>query len=197
MKLSRGFTLIEVVVALTILSLISLATVTALRTIAMTKERLEQTSARTTELRVISSFLRRVLVDALPVIDESSVRRDTLLKGSASELIWVAPFSASRRFGGIMLFRLYVHDSSLMLETQPFYGSRHKVTWDSADPFLLVPDLDSIEFSYFQSGAQEWLDSWFGRPGNPDRIRIRVMAGKRYWPDIIVRLNDIENVNFH
>ena len=55
---SGGFTLIEVVVALTILSLVMLATVTGLRTLANTQVAIERMTSRIDEVRSVSSFLR-------------------------------------------------------------------------------------------------------------------------------------------
>ena len=58
---ARGFTLVEVVVALTILSLIMLATVTGLRTLANTQGTLERVTARIDEVRTVSGFLRDLM----------------------------------------------------------------------------------------------------------------------------------------
>ena len=47
----RGFTLVEVMVALTILSLVMLATVTGLRTLANTQVAIERMTSRVDEVR--------------------------------------------------------------------------------------------------------------------------------------------------
>ena len=64
-KPAAGFTLVEVVVALTILSLIMLATVTALRTLANTQGTLERVTARIDEVRTVSGFLRDLMEAAV------------------------------------------------------------------------------------------------------------------------------------
>ena len=56
--LHRGFTLVEVVVALAVLSLIMLATVTGLRTLGNTQVAVDRQVDRVSELRAVSSFLR-------------------------------------------------------------------------------------------------------------------------------------------
>ena len=62
---SRGFTLVEVMVALTILSLVMMATVTGLRTLANTQGAIERTTNRVDEIRSVSSFLRDLLESAV------------------------------------------------------------------------------------------------------------------------------------
>ena len=56
-----GFTLIEVLVVISLLSLLMLAMGSALRTTAQTEERVDQRLQRTDEIRVASGFLRSVL----------------------------------------------------------------------------------------------------------------------------------------
>ena len=53
---NRGFTLIEVVVSLAILSLVLLGTVTGLRTLGNTQESLERVTDRAEEVRTVRFF---------------------------------------------------------------------------------------------------------------------------------------------
>ena len=62
---SRGFTLIEVVVSLAILSLVLLGTVTGLRTLGNTQVSLERVTQRADEVRTVSAFLRDLMEAAV------------------------------------------------------------------------------------------------------------------------------------
>lgn len=57
----HGFTLVELLVVITLLSLVMLALGSALRTTAQTEERVDRRMLRTDELRVANGFLRSVL----------------------------------------------------------------------------------------------------------------------------------------
>ena len=57
----HGFTLVGLLVVLTLLSLVMLAMGSALRTTAQTEERVDQRLQRTDEMRVASGFLREIL----------------------------------------------------------------------------------------------------------------------------------------
>ena len=61
---AEGFTLVEVMVALTILSLVMMATVTGLRTLANTQSAIERMTSRVDEVRSVSIFLRDLLASA-------------------------------------------------------------------------------------------------------------------------------------
>lgn len=196
MKASRGFSLIEVVVALTVLSLISLAVVTALRTFAMTQERLDDVSSRTSEMRTVNRFLNRALVDALPLVRGAANGPHSFLQGSNQELVWAAPLSASSRLGGVMIIRLFVADGGLMMQMLPFNNTQQDMPWDSVEVFPVVPRLDEFSLEYFDFQYGRWVGEWNSSLINPDRIRISIAANGRHWPDIIVRLNDSEESFF-
>ena len=60
-KNGGGFTLVEVLVVLSLLSLVMLAMGSALRTTAQTEERVDQRLQRADEMRVTTGFLRYIL----------------------------------------------------------------------------------------------------------------------------------------
>ena len=62
---NRGFTLVEVMVALSILSLLLLATISALRTFGNTQVSVEKLTNRVDEVRTVSGFLRDTLQSAV------------------------------------------------------------------------------------------------------------------------------------
>ena len=74
---AEGFTLVEVMVALTILSLVMMATVTGLRTLANTQSAIERMTSRVDEVRSVSIFLRDLLTSASSGTDpnKSNIRR--------------------------------------------------------------------------------------------------------------------------
>lgn len=75
---NRGFTLVEVMVALSILSLLLLATISALRTFGNTQVSVEKLTNRVDEVRTVSGFLRDTLQSAVV-----GTRRSGLSLGTA------------------------------------------------------------------------------------------------------------------
>ena len=73
MRRARGFTLVEAVVALTILSMIMVATIATLRAFGNTNIAIKQVTQRVDEVRVVSAFLRNTIGNAMPVSREGAV----------------------------------------------------------------------------------------------------------------------------
>lgn len=192
---SRGFTLVEMVISLVVLSFISLGTVTALRTLGNTHDRLSSTTARVDELRQVSQFLRSSLRQAMaPLmagfdgvwIAESS----GLPRAWPEEVIWLAPFEGAGGTGGLVYFRLYRDGERLRLQLQPFREAFDHGVWVALEPGdVLVDGLESFRVSYRIAPFGPWLDTLTGEESQrqtlPD-IRIAIRADGRYWPDIVV-----------
>ena len=60
-RTSRGFTLVEILVVMTLLSLVMLGMASAMRTMADTETRVDTRLARTDKVRTIERFLSQVL----------------------------------------------------------------------------------------------------------------------------------------
>src|SRR5690606_29893989 len=190
-KFRSGFTLIEVVVALTVLSMISLATLSAIRTFGSTQQKLDIVSERTQEMRAVSQFLRRVLVDAQPLMRQSPGAYSSFFQGDQSELLWVAPFSASRLIGGLTVFRLVANDAQqLTVQFTPFHDANQELDWSTHEPYVLVDQLNEFTLTYSASPTDDWVVAWGNEAQNPDRVRLSIAANGRYWPDLIIRFNE-------
>ena len=95
MKDVAGFTLVEVIVALGIFSLIMLATVSGYRTLGNTASTIDRMTDRTDELRSVSTFLREALENA--VVGTESGGGDELTFGaSAASVAPVAYFKVAK-----------------------------------------------------------------------------------------------------
>ena len=94
----KGMTLVEVTVATVIFSMIMLATVTALRAFAGTYAKLEEMTARTTQMREADRFLRVIL--------RSAINHPDFFEGGLHTLQWVAPIDRVGSAGGLQHLRL-------------------------------------------------------------------------------------------
>lgn len=186
---TRGFTLVEVVVAISILSMIVLGTLAALRTFGRTQTTLETVSERTQSLRQVSGLLRRTLVDAQPLPFATRHTFGLYFFGDSQSLVWVAPFSASRHLGGMTVFGLRAQDGDLLLTMAPYVDSR-PVDESNLQPLVIAEEVESFSLAYRAEPGGEWVDNWQGQPALPDSLRLTLMVEGRHWPDLIVRLND-------
>jgi len=193
---ARGFTVVEVVVALTLLSLLVLAVVTALRTFAQTQVRTDRVVAENDALRIVSSFLRNHITQAQPVqlaaIPEAGRSYGIYFIGRDRELVWVAPFVGGLTAGGLHVMRLTLGGGDLRLQLAPYRGLDSWPEWGQVANFALLQDVTALEFAYRGVGSNEWLPEWDYGLMTPRSVRVRLAQADRFWPDLVIRLDAAE-----
>lgn len=185
---TRGFTLIEVVVALTILSMIVLATLTAMRTIGETQTTLVAKTQNVSKMRSISHFLRSSIERAKPIpIFEMGRQSGYLFYGGEEELVWVAPMPIPGEDGGLATIRLSVNEArQLVLQIHEGVGNW---VWGEIGEHVLAEQVDKLSVSFLESGmGSEWLNQWqLGFSDNaPALVRVDLQVGEKFWPPIVV-----------
>lgn len=200
MSRPRGFTLLEVMVALTLLSMIMVATITALRTLANTKTSVAQVTNRVDEIRVISEFLRNTIGAAMPVVRVGSAAEDfldgdaygTYFTGDTTRLMWVSPLVAGADMGGAFIMQLALVEDRLELKWHPYQSDVLAVNWNELEPRVLLQSVDDFQVGYLAAYGGDWLDLWAGAQRNPAAVRISIRSGGRYWPELVIRLSGAE-----
>ncbi|WP_051302547.1 prepilin-type N-terminal cleavage/methylation domain-containing protein [Sedimenticola selenatireducens] len=137
----HGFTLIEFLIALVLISLISSLLFAGVRLGGRSWESVESTAAGLDEMRLARDFLRRTLsrAQAIRLTDKQGSR--LLFQGDQQILEWVAPLPEQSGQGGLALFRL-----SRMTDTT---GSRLLL-----DRWLYHPDI--IREGQLMDGVPLW-----------------------------------------
>ncbi len=185
----QGFTIIEVVIALTILSLLMLAMITAMRTLGDTQTRLQKVIDRTDEMRMVSQFLRRSIGQAMPVLRrEAGKQYGTYFQGTENEIIWASPISAGPAIGGLNVARLSVSEDELLLQLQAFKSPQDEPDWGEVEKYTLVSGLDNITIGYRLDIGEEWQEEWERGQSNPRTVRLVIEKAGRFWPELIISL---------
>lgn len=188
-----GFTLVEVMVALTILSLVMLATVTGLRTLANTQAAIERMTDRVDEVRTVSGFLRDAMESSIIGSNTSGLSIGggrsgaTFFEINRDSLAWKSTVLFGEGFGGSHLMRVGREEDRLVLRWQEPTRSGIPVDWNSVASRTLVNDLDEFRLSFRADFASPWTEDWDSRR-LPALVRLQVRAAGRYWPDLIFSL---------
>ena len=192
-KRQRGFTLVEVMVSLTLLSLVMLATITGLRTLANTQEAIERMTGRVDEVRSVSGFLRDTLQSAVIGASRSRLslggsREDsTFFETSGTSLAWKSIVLFGEGFGGSYLVRVAKEENLLVLRWQEPAPRGKAKDWKKMPSRVLVKNLEEFKLSFRKDFSAPWTDS-IGRDVVPVLVRFQVKAAGRYWPDLILRV---------
>jgi general secretion pathway protein J len=189
-----GFTLVEMMVALAIMSLIMLATVTALRTLGSTQVSLERVTARNDEIRSVSAFLRDALESAVSGASSGGglsvgggLGANTLFEARPTSLTWKTALLLGESTGGSYVVRVALENREVVLRWQRGDSPGELREWNTAPQRTLVTDVDEFAVAYRRGFGGSWEQEW-DRRGAPDWVRLRIQAGGRFWPDIIMQV---------
>jgi len=185
----RGMTLVEVVVASVVFSLIMLGAITAMRTFGLTLDRLDTETASTGRFREVSRFLRQALRDAVP--------GDGYYAGNASRMVWLAPMDRVGSAAGLQFLRLTRQGDRLQLSFSPFdlgVTDPARIEWGRAiDDFTLLEGLDALTVTYRNGAGMAWAPSPVAAEGGgyqlPQAVKVEVGMEGRRWPPIVVALD--------
>ena len=196
--LSSGFTLIEVLVVMSLLSLVMLAMGSALRTTAQTEERVDQRLQRTDELRVADGFLRsilgRVAARKVPPPVEQGASQ-FIFNAQPSQLTWVGVMPARYGAGGRHHFRLQLQGSTagqqaLVLQFTPWLDDTLPPDWGQASNHVLVQGVQSLALQYEDAQPEPpvWTPQWTVPDRLPQRAMLLLQTGAGPWPAIVIPL---------
>lgn len=192
-----GFTLIEVLLAITLLGIIMVLAYQGLRTGASSAERGEAAIERVNRLRLAQEFVRSQISRAQPMAFEHD---DTLggvvFEGGPEALRFAGPMPGYLSFGGSYVQTLALVDGDsgldLVFDHEVLrYGpdaDADAPREQERDPVLLIGGLRDARFSYLEPAEDmddepEWVDEWRDTGTLP--LLVRLEAG--FEPDARLR----------
>jgi general secretion pathway protein J len=185
---NRGFTLVELLIAISLLGLMGVVTYSAVWTVSRSLNAVEERVEEENDLWVTQAFIRQSLSQARGVLAVQNERLRVLFSGEERALSFVAPAPLQLgNAGGLYRYRLDLADKE---------GGRHDlrlaywqylpgVTLDEeVEPqgeVILLEDVLSLDFSYFgqeQSWKKAtWMERWPHRANMPKLVRIALTKG--------------------
>jgi len=196
---NKGFTLIELTVALVLLALLSAVLFGSLGLAGTSVDRGEAKADATSGMRLAYAFLRANLEEQHPLRMRKINEFPLLFAGERDELRYAAALPPRVASGGIWFFRLAVlkNDarSPLVLERSlPDLSALEMPVFREPERSVLAQDIASIKISYFgrdpganDSTAPTWRDRWEDTQRLPVLIRIDIEPKQGApWPSLIV-----------
>ena len=191
----EGFTLIEVMVALTILSLVMLATVSGFRTLAQTQTTLDRTINRVDEIRTVSAFLRQLFESG--IVSESGSEIGLSLGGAGggdseaffdmnpSGIVLKSIVLMGEGFGGTQVVRVAREGSAIILRWSQEELKAKDERWQRYPSRELVRGVEEFVVSSRTKSDAPWKPEWEGY-GVPESIRVVLKAHGRFFPELII-----------
>jgi general secretion pathway protein J len=181
----RGFTLVELLIAITLLGLISSVTYGAIWTASRSLRTVEQQVELNDGLRVTQEFMRRSLSQARGLLAVQEGRMQVLFSGAPQSLAFIAPAPLQRgHAGGLYLYQIELvkrgeRRNTLRLSYEQYVTGREP----DAEPLaqgesLLLEGVAKLSFSYYGSdepgATAQWLDEWPRRDILPQLVRMKL-----------------------
>jgi general secretion pathway protein J len=198
---AAGFTLIEVVVAMTLLGIMMVLLYSGLSFAMRSWDAAERVGTRATDQRIGTNFLRREMGETFPMRWKEPQMLKFAFEGKAHTLRFVSSRPAGIQAGGLSLVGLAVEEdgerrrSLLMRRAMPDDEAKDFGPLEKSEekPTVLVSNVRDVAFSYF--GAQndftdpEWVDDWPFPSRMPMMVRLRVtLADGTPLPEMLVKL---------
>ena len=190
-----GFTLIEMLVALTLMSLLMLGMASSIRTMAQTEERIDLRVERADEMRIAHGFVRSILgrlsmrrVNSVTKVEDSPF----LFSGDANAVTWLGVMPARFGAGGRHVFRLALEpvqgDAALVIRFIPWAADGAPLDWARADNRVLVRGVTSLALTYedARQPVPQWTDQWSRVDSLPAHVRIDLNTSAGPWPMWVV-----------
>lgn len=202
---SRGFTLVEMLVALTLTATMSVAIVEALRFGQRSYEKVARAERVSRDIVNAQRFLRRSIEAAYPQQrSRGSSGSGPAFEGEETQLEFVAPAPVASKGYGLNRYRISLasqdRDSRLhdvVVRWHPDTESRAEGDGSSE---ILLSNVKSIKWEYLErrqtfaataGGAAHWHAQWRARSDLPAAVRLNVEfadRGAQRWPELIVML---------
>jgi general secretion pathway protein J len=180
MNRQQGYTLLELLVAMLLLSIIGVIIAGGLQFGTAVWSRTEGAIADTSEIDEAHSILRTVLAQAVPV------RRDGLVTfdGEPARAAFESPAPQALRAGGLAHMEIVAEpdkDGGLLVIRVSSPG-------DAPREITLARKIGSVRFSYLDASERipVWLAVWRDRMRLPDAVRLEQESASGPWTTLIV-----------
>lgn len=197
-KIAAGFTLIEVLIAMTLLSLMVVLLFSSLSIGAKSWQQGETKIAEVNEIAVVQQFFNHHLAHATPQWNDFAPEKERVFsfQGTKDSLQFVSAFPASAERSGLQLFDLKFQQKNkqgfVSVTLTPFFPLAEGEEFFE-DTVELVTNVVRFELSYFglndETAQYGWQNQWLEKEQQPRLVKILLeLEDGRFIPEIIVAL---------
>lgn len=195
----QGFTLLELLIAMSLLTLLMLGLGSTLLTVAQTQSRVEGRLTQIEQQRVAVGFLRTLFGKVSLQKDRntpvsSSGKMRTFFKGEANAVQWLGIMPSRFGVGGRTHFRLGLRlnaqtaANDLILWYLPWEPEPKSLDFSQATAYVLEKNVQSMKLAYQDDRVlgEQWREQWLDEDGLPSTIELSVETTTSRWRKTII-----------
>lgn len=184
MRIANGFTLLELLVAVTVLALLSAVLGGGVRFGLAAWQAGERRADRIETPAAVHALLRRQIESAYPLTRRRGEPVVTF-EGTRDRLRFITTLPARLGVPGLADVTLYREGGTLRLAWQPL-GEREA----AARSATLMDGVEGIAIAYYggpaRTASPDWRDDWTEAGFLPALVRVTLrLSGGRPWPDLV------------
>ncbi|WP_333906197.1 prepilin-type N-terminal cleavage/methylation domain-containing protein [Delftia acidovorans] len=193
-----GFTLVELLVVMALLSLLMLGLASAMSTVSQTQERVDARLDRMDHQRVSVAFLRSVLGQASAIRRQAGLRKqgesELFFEGGPQGMRWLGIMPARFGMGGRTHFQLSVEGDALVLRFAPWQGPDVMPDWAQSQSYVIDRGVTAFALRYQNAklGVAHWQPQWGPEKDNekelPSAVHIELQAASGAWPMTVIAM---------
>ena len=166
----KGFTLLEVLLAMTILSLIAVIIGVSLRLGIRAWERGESDADDSQKIRYVVEKFSQQIKSVYPYQMLIDGERVIAFKGKSDSIFFITS-STKPSEGGLKWISYFVEDGNLVMQEGllPDKQVMEKISKEGKDLDL---DASGLKFEYFSSKDKDWKESWDSKTELPGAVKI-------------------------
>lgn len=191
--LASGFTLVEILLALTLMSMLLALAYGGLRASTRAANKGQVILEDSGRIRMAHQFVRRQLNQMLPLgFDETEEGERTVFEGAAQKIRYVSPMPGYLGFGGPHVQELaLIPDEEgyvLVLSHALLQGFEEERLYDR-DPIVLLENIENAEFAFLgldeEGNLSTWVNQWAVTSILPESVSLDIEFNKQVyigWP---------------
>ncbi|HIG64482.1 MAG TPA: prepilin-type N-terminal cleavage/methylation domain-containing protein [Methyloprofundus sp.] len=197
-----GFTLLEVLLGMSIMSVMMLLLFASLRICVQNWNAGEKKIAQVSQAAIIQNFLQSKLHATVPLDGAFLEEAQFSFQGSQDQIQFVAAMPASAGRLGLQLFKMNLQPSGrgeqgsyLQVEIQPFFPQGEGEEQGVEKPVIILRKIQRLQFAYFGSenaaknSDSSWQNDWLEKESLPKLVSIDIeLVNGEVWPQLVVAL---------
>jgi general secretion pathway protein J len=199
-----GFTLIEVLIVMTLLGIMMVLLFSSLKICADSWHKGENKIAQVNEVAVVYNFFQQHLAVAKPLLNDlkkNDLQATLAFQGKSQSLQFVSSFPASVGRLGLQIFTVKMDKEDdkqvLKVTITPFFPMENADAEQSREEVVLLKGVSDFSIAYFGSddgmdnnmSNAGWHDEWVDKTIQPSLVKIIIKQDKEtFWPEMLIAL---------
>ncbi len=168
----QGFTLLELLISLTILTMVTVIIGAGLRLAMNAWEKGDIETDETQRLRILSSMFSQQLKSVFPYMIEIDNEQVIVFEGDKNSILFVTTTN-DILYGGLKWIRYDYKDETLYYK-EGLLPDKELIDNIEGDEEILDSEIGEVTFEYFVAHADEWRESWDFNDSLPDAVKIKI-----------------------